>query len=395
MGARAPSSPVGGLRRVFHGHQRLADAGGAVLVALLGTVSAPAISTAYAVVVVGCGLAMLVRRSRPVLALSIMGVLLAAHLLIVARPGLFPGVICLVAAYTTQTRLAGAWRWGLLACTYVGAAIGVAVSTIPDLGEDWRSRALLVAAVGTALTVAALAGVVRRNARARHDLAVERARVLEAQQAGERRLAAVEERTRIAREMHDILGHSLNTIAVQAEGARYALHADTDRADQALADIGRLSRAAVDEVRDLIDVLRTDDDPATTRPTPSLQDLPHLVGTFQRVGTSIRLRVDGEVNDVPRQVGLAAYRIIQESLTNAFTHAAEAPVLVRATILDRKLDVLVTNGRPHRTGDRQGGGHGLIGMRERVLALGGTIDAGPDPATGGWRVTARLPWSRR
>jgi signal transduction histidine kinase len=205
----------------------------------------------------------------------------------------------------------------------------------------------------------------------------------------------VEERARIAREMHDILGHSLNTIAVQAEGARYALRADPDRADQALADIGRLSRAAVDEVRDLIDVLRTDDDPAATHPTPSLRDLPHLIGTFQRVGTSIRLRLDGEVNDVPRQVGLTAYRIIQESLTNAITHAADAPVLVRATIVERALDVLVTNGRPHRTNTRQGGGHGLIGMRERVLALGGTIDAGPDPATGGWRVAARLPWSRR
>jgi signal transduction histidine kinase len=211
--ARAPSSPAGELRRVHHGHQRLADAGCAVVVALTAAVSAPTISFAYAVVVAGCSLAMLLRRSRPVLALSIMAVMLAAHLLIIARPGLFPGVICLIAVYTTQTRLAGPWRWGLFACSYVGAAVGVAVS--PGLGDGWRSRGLLIAAVCTALTVAALAGVVRRNARARHDLAEERARALEAQQAGERRLAVVEERARIAREMHDILGHSLNTIAVQ------------------------------------------------------------------------------------------------------------------------------------------------------------------------------------
>ncbi|MCX4473027.1 Sensor histidine kinase DesK [Micromonospora sp. MW-13] len=372
-----------------------------MIVVLIGAVSAPTISFAapaqvvYAIVVAGCSLAVLLRRSRPILALSIMAVLLAVHLLIVARPGLFPGVICLIAAYTTQTQLAGPWRWGVLAGTYVGATVGVAMSPIPGLGEDWRSRGLMIAAVGTALTVAALTGVVRRNARDRYDLAVERARALEAQQASEQRLAAVEERARIAREMHDILGHSLNTIAVQAEGARYALHTDPDRADRALADIGQLSRAAVNEVRDLIDVLRTENDPATTQPTPTLRDLPSLIGTLQRAGTPIRLRIDGEVNDVPGHVGLAAYRIIQESLTNAITHADGAPVVVRTTIDDHSLDVLVSNGRPNHTGTRPGSGHGLIGMRERVLALGGTLDAGPDPATGGWRVTAHLPWSRR
>jgi signal transduction histidine kinase len=120
-----------------------------------------------------------------------------------------------------------------------------------------------------------------------------------------------------------------------------------------------------------------------------------LIGTFRRAGAPIRLRVDGEVNDVPRPVELAAYRIIQESLTNAITHASGAPVLVRAIIVDQALEVLVTNGRPNRRDTRQGSGHGLIGMRERVLALAGTIDAGPDPATGGWRVIAHLPWSHR
>jgi signal transduction histidine kinase len=373
------------------------DAGGAAVVALVGIISAPTPPThvVHAVVVVGCSLAMLLRRSHPLLALPVMAVLLTGHLLVAARPGLFPGVVCVIAAYTTQTRLAGPLRWGLLACTYVGAGVGVAVSPIPGLADDWRSRGLVVVAVGTALTVAALTGVVRRNTRARYDLAVERARVLDAQRAGERRLAGAEERARIAREMHDILGHSLNTIAVQAEGARYALHTDADRADRALADIGRLSRAAVDEVRDLIDVLRTEDDPATTGPAPSLRDLPDLIGSFERAGTATRLRVEGAVDDVPGRVGLAAYRIVQESLTNASTHAGGAPVLVRVTIVDRAVDVLVSNGRPDRADIRRGAGHGLIGMRERVLALGGTLDAGPDPATGGWRVTAHLPRSRR
>lgn len=396
--ARPPTTPAAGPRLLPRAHERLADAGCAAVVVVAGVAGgppiplAPAAQVGYAIVVAGCAAAVLLRRTRPVPALSIMAVLLVAHLLIVPRPGLFPGVVCLIAAYLTQTRLAGPRRWGFLACTYVGAAVGVVVSPIP--GDDWRERGLVAAAVGAALTVAALAGVVRRNARARHDLAVERARTLEAQQASERRLAALEERARIAREMHDILGHSLNTIAVQAEGARCVLRTDAERADRALADIGRLSRAAVDEVRGLVDVLRTEDDPATTRPAPSVRDLAELIGTFRSTGTPIRLRVDGEIGDVPAPVGLAAYRIVQESLTNAIAHAGGAPVLVRVGVGDRALDVSVSNGRPHRTDTGRDAGHGLVGMRERALALGGTLDAGPDPDTGGWRVTARLPWSR-
>src|SRR5690606_33136854 len=129
--------------------------------------------------------------------------------------------------------------------------------------------------------------------------AVERATELEARQDAERRLAAVKERTRIAREMHDILGHSMNVIAMQAEGARYVLRSDPDQADAALGNIARLSREAVDEVRDLIDVLRADDEPATTRPAPSLTDVAELIGSYRGANDRIRLQVSGDLAAVP------------------------------------------------------------------------------------------------
>jgi len=390
------------LQAVLRTREWIADVAMAALVGVIGAVSKPTISfatgpqTAYSLIVLGCSAAMLIRRSRPQVALAIMALLLVAHLLLVDEMSVFAGAICLIAAYTTQTRLTPPWRWLFLAATYAGATIATFTASEPGLGTDWRPRAIATAAVSAVLTVAALIGVVRRNARIRYDLATERAAVLEAQQDMERRLAAVAERNRIASEMHDILGHSLNVIAVQAEGARYALRNDPDRADQALSDIGHLSRSAVDEVRDLIDVLHTGDEAADTRPTPSLREVPDLIGTFQHIGTTIRLRIDGDPETIPSQVGLAAYRIIQESLTNAITHAGRAPIMVRVTIGTRSIDLLIANGAPVPTGQPHTArhGHGLTGIRERVHTLGGTVDVGPDPTTGGWRVTSHLPWSR-
>ena len=369
-----------------------------ILLALVGVFSRPTVSfetpthTVYTLIVVGCCAAVAVARRLPRTALVAIALLLALHLLIVPEPGVFALAMCVVAIYTAQTRTSPVERWIFTALVMLGAVAGVADATAV-LDGDWRTRIIAGIAVIAVLAIAVLVGIVRRQARHRYTAALERAAALEAQQHTEQRLVAVEERTRIAREMHDILGHSLNAIAMQAEGARHALRAAPEQAETALADIGRLSRAAVDEVRDLIDVLHTGNEPATTRPTPSLADIPELIRTFPRA--NIRLNTTGDPCEVQARIALSGYRIVQEALTNAVKHAPDAVVIVGITISERTVELTVANGPSLLTlAAPQGGGHGLIGMRERARALGGTINAGPDPATGGWKVTARLPRSR-
>lgn len=370
----------------------------AVAAVLVGQVGQPAASSSsdgtwYWVVVVGCGAALLTRTRLPHACLTALAVFLLLHLVLTDGLSVFAAAICLIAAYTAQARLEPPGRWVFLALTYVGAVVAI-LTPDPAFADTWSGRWAVAAFACAMITVAALAGALRRRSRARVDLALDRAAILEAQQDTERRLAAMEERARIAREVHDILGHSLGAIAVQAEGARYVLASDAAAADRALADIGRLSRGAVAEVQELVDVLRTDDESAARRPTPTLSDLPELVGTFQHSGAAIRLLLDGEVANVPAHVGVAAYRIVQEALTNAVKHSGRAPVMIRVRVAERRADLLVLNGGSTRPLHGAAGslGHGLTGMKERARALGGMFAAGPDPATGGWRVMATLPW---
>lgn len=380
----------------------IADTAVAAIVFVIGVLSRPGVSFATGVrvvssmIVLGCSAVLVLRRVRPRLALTVTALLLVVQLLVVREPGVFPAVICLIAAYTTQTQLAQPWRWLFAAAVYVGAVAAVLVSPISLLGADGRGRLVAIGVVLALVTVAILAGVVRRHRRARYALAVERAEVLEAQQHAVRQLAAVEERNRIAREMHDVLGHSLNAIAAQAEGVRYVLRSDPERADQALADIGRLSRKAVNDVRDLIDVLAAGDADTTMRPMPSLRDVPELVGTLHHARATIRLRTEGDLDSVPSHVSLAAYRIIQESLTNALKHSDGAPITIRIIVDNQRIELTVVNAAAPATltHAEATGGRGLVGMQERSRALGGTVEAGPDPTTGGWRVTASLPWGR-
>ena len=394
-------------------HPVVTDSAVAVLLGVLGLPSWPGASLAsapqavYGFVVIGCCVALLVRRLYPRASLAVIAVLLVLHVVAVDDVSAFAGLVCLIAAFTTQTRLEPPWRWIFLALLYAGVAAAVLLGNGPVLGPDrsWEYRINTALSACLALTVAVLIGAIRRRNRQRVEDALERTRTLEARWAAERRLAAAEERGRIAREMHDILGHSLNVVAAQAEGARSVLRTDPDRADEALANIGRLSRSAVDEVRGVIDVLR-DGAPSTAarRPPPGLAEVSGLVADLRSAGADIRLRIDGDPRVVPGRVGSAGYRIVQESLTNAAAHAPGASVLAQAGIEPDALTLLIVNrpadpvrasSRPSR--DQLGDtvtGHGLVGIHERARALGGTAETGPDPVTGGWRVAARLPWSR-
>jgi len=374
----------------------------ALLAVVIGALSRPTMSfattaqTVYTLVVLGCAAALVIRRIRPLLSLTIIGALLLVYLLVVREPGVFSGVVCVIAAYTTQTQLVSPWRWVTAAAIYLGACAAILTAPVLAGGAEWSMRAAVAGVVVVVLTVAILAGVIRRDRKRRYEDALERAASLEARRETERRLAAVEERTRIAREMHDVLGHSLNVIAIQAEGVRYLARADPERADQALADIGHLSRNAVDDVRDLIDVLTTGDTVPSPRPTPSLRDIPALIGDLRHTTEPIRLLVDGDLALVPGPVSLAAYRIVQESLTNVLKHADGAAATIHITVRPEQVDLMVLNtqatisGTPTDTGNQRG----IVGMQERAHAHGGTFAAGPDPNTGGWRVTARLPWGR-
>ena len=387
-------------RTAWQAHPWAADLVLAALVGVLGAISRPTLSfttpeqTAYSIIVFGCSVALIFRRLRPRLTLAVIGVLLVLHLVVVQELTVFAGAVCLITAYTTQTQLLPPWRWGYAAAIFVGAGAALLTSPTPTADTDWMGRLVIAAAAAALITVAVLAGIVRRNRKARYDDALERTAFLEARQEVERRLAAVEERTRIAREMHDVLGHSLNTIAVQAEGVRYVVRTDPQRTDQVLADIGRLSRTAVDDVRDLINVLATDDDgEAPMRPTPTLRDVGELISDLQYTRAAIRLQIEGDLSSIPDQVGLAGYRIVQESLTNVLKYADGAAVSVRIVVHNAavKLTVLNTAAGELRT-TRGDSHHGIIGMQERARALGGTLTAGPDPTTGGWRVAATLPW---
>ncbi len=206
------------------------------------------------------------------------------------------------------------------------------------------------------------------------------------------RRAVLEERARIARELHDVVAHHMSLIAVQAETAPYRL---SDLPESARAEFGSLSgvaREALAEMRRLLGVLR-DDQPAGLAPQPQLSDLPALVDAARRAGVSVELAVPRAMGEVPSGVAVCAYRIVQESLSNASQHAPGAAVSVSVGHDASAVLLRVANGPGAPAGpsrNESGSGHGLTGMRERVALLGGSLSAGPS-AGGGFVVSAVLP----
>jgi signal transduction histidine kinase len=205
-----------------------------------------------------------------------------------------------------------------------------------------------------------------------------------------RALAAVaEERARIARELHDIVGHSVSVMTVQAAGVRRLLGEGHDREREGLLAIEETGRAALTEMRRLVGVLRRADEEAALAPQPSLEHIANLVEQTRDAGLPTELRVEGETTALPQGIDLTAYRLVQEGLTNALKHAnaTHAEVVVRYS--DGNVELVVRDdGRGE--GNGEGGGHGLLGMRERVALWDGELFAGPR-ADGGFELRARLP----
>ena len=206
------------------------------------------------------------------------------------------------------------------------------------------------------------------------------------------RRAVLEERTRIARELHDVVAHHMSLIAVRAETAPYRLTGLPESARAEFSSLSEVAREALTEMRRLLGVLRHDE-PAALAPQPQLADLPVLIDATRRAGVSVELSLPPAPGQVPAGVGVCAYRIVQESLSNASQHAPGAPVTVSVTHDFGVISLRVANGpggHPALTGNGHRPGHGLTGMHERVALLGGSLSAGPAP-DGGFVVSAVLP----
>src|SRR5919108_2392669 len=218
--------------------------------------------------------------------------------------------------------------------------------------------------------------------------AEERAARIELQRAEEARAAVAEERARIARELHDVVGHAVSVMTVQASGVRRLLNPEQEREREALLVVEQTGREALAEMRRLVGVLRRPEEAPALAPQPSLEFLDKLVAHVREAGLPVELRVEGEPTQLAPGIDLTAYRLIQEGLTNALKHAeaSRAEGVVRYRDDDVELLVL-DDGRG--AGGSDGGGHGLVGIRERVTVYGGELDAGPR-AEGGYALRARL-----
>jgi signal transduction histidine kinase len=217
----------------------------------------------------------------------------------------------------------------------------------------------------------------------------ERTRRVEEQAEAERGAAVAEERRRIARDLHDVIAHSVSVMVVQAGAAEDVVERGEPGVLEPIRAVQETGRAALVEISRLLGLLRADGAELGLAPQPRLDELPDLVAQARTAGVPVELRIEGTPRGLPLGLDLSIYRIAQEALTNARKHSAGAAVDVALRYLDGEVELVVENGPGAETNGHRGG-HGLIGMRERVGVFGGTLEAGPRPG-GGFRVQARLP----
>jgi signal transduction histidine kinase len=291
-----------------------------------------------------------------------------------------PVIIALYSAgrYATED------RWGQVG---VAAAIVVVIVDILTEPAPWGEAVF----GGVALFVAWYVGLRLR-------LRAERAAELLREQAAEARRIVTEERTRIARELHDVVAHRVSLMTVQAGAAKAVAAEDPEASLRAMGAVEEAGRQALDELRHLLGVLRPETDLDGLGPQPGLADLPRLVEQIRGAGVDVSLAADGVSGELPARVDLFAYRIVQEALTNVLKHAgpgAHSEVrlgtdrsgIVIEVLNDGRGAVVMPGSGAAQDSAR---GHGIVGMRERARLLGGTLDAGPRPG-GGFGVVAHLP----
>ncbi|MFB6726444.1 sensor histidine kinase [Kribbella sp. NPDC056345] len=263
--------------------------------------------------------------------------------------------------------------------------------------SDWRQQVTMMVALG-ALVFGVWAFGERRRTRGLYVAQLEE-RAVQAERTRDResKLAVSAERTRIAREIHDVVAHGLSIMIVQADGGLYAADQSPEAAKKALATIGDTGRASLTEMRKMLGLLKADEqnvlDPNQPRPQPGVSSLPELIENVRDAGLSVDYQVTGTPRDLPALLGLTAYRIVQEGLTNTLKHAG--PGARTSVTLDfgrEMLTVVVTDdGRGGGVAPSTEPGHGLVGMHQRASVSGGTVNAGPK-AGGGYEVIAKLPY---
>jgi signal transduction histidine kinase len=330
------------------------------------------------------------RRSRPVWSAAAIALVAIAQLLFVdsGLPAdfLIPLSLYALAAYGP--------RWAVRIGLTVGF-VGILVAGARYLSSDFEGLLIWAAFAAMTLVASWALGTMRRLRKREEDRLVERAHLLEQERAQEVRLAATAERARIAREMHDVVAHSLSVTISQADGGRYAAGSDPQAAIAALETISVTGRQALNDMRALLGVLRQDDD-RPLAPQPDADTIPDLVEQIRAGGLDVDLAITGRAQKLPPGPALAAYRIVQESLTNVLKHAGPTTrAWVRLNWLPDALTIeILDDGRGAGAG-LQGidtaGGQGIRGMTERATLHNGQLKAGPR-AGGGFAVQARLPY---
>lgn len=372
---------------------RLADLGIAAIPVVLGLTGLGAHGVGWPLPLsAGIGLSLYWRRRFPLAALAgcfAFGLIeLWAALAAGRRPEVLPGLYdvgIIIAIYSAVAYGNRATRLAAVAGGIAGAAAAtlVWVSGVPDTANRLAAMGILFAAV----LVAWALGTAARTRLAYLGSLEDRAERLQREREALARAAVAEERMRVARELHDIVAHSVSLMIVASDGAEAAIEQDNlGEVRAAVAAIGRTGRASLADLRLLVGMLRADG--GIAEPQPGLGQLQELIDS---VPLKVRLRVDGEPRELPQGLALAVFRIVQEALTNTVKHAGpDASADVRLSYGGDAVEVEVTDDGqgPLPSG---GSGHGLIGMRERAVMRGGAFTAGPGPS-GGFRVLARLPW---
>ena len=299
-------------------------------------------------------------------------------------------VVLLVYLYTVASRYPT--RVGVLAAAIV--EVGVVMAAIRwnlagDLAQPWPQRVLFLSGP---VAVALLLGVSVRGRRQTMAALRDRAERLERERDQQAMLAVAAERTRIAREMHDVVAHSLSVMVTLSDAAALKQTVDPQRALVAMRQVSATGHTALDEMRRLLGVLRSDDGSEVRQPQPGMVQIHDLIDQVRAAGLGAEFTITGTRVDMPLGAELTVYRIVQEAITNTLKHAV-GPTRVTVVVSFQPDSVIVdvhdngAFGNPSQTTSQ---GFGLTGMRERVAVYGGSVSAGPDP-TGGWRVRTLLP----
>ncbi|WP_053917664.1 sensor histidine kinase [Brachybacterium sp. SW0106-09] len=335
-------------------------------------------------------------RTRPLLGVIVIGVLAVSHVLVgipvVAGDVMtFYAMFCAVAYGTTAVHLIGVAA-GMLGVLVQASWFGIA-ALFGEYGGVGQAAITFVGLgiIGTITIIAIWALANLQRARVRQ-LALTRDRAEQAVREREQRtaLAVADERARIAREMHDVVAHSLSVIIAQADGGRFVASQKPEKAVEVLGTIGETGRAALADMRSLLGVLRQEDE-TSFGPQPGPEQLPELLERVRAARLEVDLESEGSLDQLPSSVGMSVFRLVQEALTNVLKHAGPgASASVRLVRGAEGLVIEVVDDGQGTDPTSDGLGHGLTGMRERMSVLGGTLQAGPLPSRG-YRVRATVP----